>query len=96
MWQLGFANNLFIGKGGVLGPSEVEWDANAGCFMPSDQQFATHEVCSDEDELYSASDTSLDSDSEDLDQFTPEDYDVCARVSETEVARILRKRPLCL
>jgi hypothetical protein len=96
MWQLGFANNLFIGKGGVLGPSEVEWDANAGCFMPSDQQFATHEVCSDEDELYSASDTSLDSDSEDLDQFTPEDYDVCARVSETEVARTLRKRPICL
>jgi hypothetical protein len=79
MWQLGFTNNLFIAKGGVLGPSEVEWDNNSGCFMPK-KPLVPHEDFSDDDELYCASDTSFDSDSDDLDQFTEEDYDLCARV----------------
>jgi hypothetical protein len=63
MWQLGFANNIFIGKGGVLGPSEVEWDANAGCFMPTVQEVGPQQDCSsDDDVMYSASDASFDSD----------------------------------
>ena len=63
MWQLEFANNLFIDKVGVLGPSEVEWDGNAGCFMPTVQEVGPQQDCSsDDDVMYSASDASFDSD----------------------------------
>ena len=94
MWQLGFANNLFISKGGVLGPCEVEWDANGGCFMPTENQLAPHLLCiSDDDEDYSASDASFDSDSDDLDEFTEEDYALCGRIPAHEGRRPLRTRP---
>ena len=93
MWQLGFANNLFISKGGVLGPCEVEWDANGGCFMPTEDQLAPNLLCiSDDDEDYSASDASFDSDSDDLDEFTEEDYALCGRIPAHEGRRPLRTR----
>ena len=95
MWQLGFANNLFIANGGVLGPSEVHWDTNSGCFMPKDELISL-EDCPDDDELYSPSEASFDSDSDDLDEFTLEDCELCASVPDGADGRILRTRHLTL
>jgi hypothetical protein len=75
MWQLGFANNLFIAKGGVLGPCEVTWDSDSACFIPNGD--IDHDADTDLDELYSDSDNGDETDSEDLDTFTPEDLQLC-------------------
>jgi hypothetical protein len=37
MWQLGFANNLFVGKGGLLGPSEITWDSASRRFIAKEE-----------------------------------------------------------
>jgi hypothetical protein len=96
MWQLGFANNLFINNVGVLGPSEVKWDPDAGCFIPQEEPQAEDD--SDSDELFSGSDVSSDTDSDIICDFTTEDFAVCATatVYNNHVGRTLRKRPYSL
>jgi hypothetical protein len=96
MWQLGFANNLFIANGGVLGPSEVKWDADAGCFIAKEQP--NLEDDSDNDELYSVSDDCSDTDSDVINDFTVEDIAVCATTTacHNHEGRNLRKRPYSL
>ena len=62
--------------------------------MPTENQLAPHLLCvSDDDEDYSASDASFDSDSDDLDDFTEEDYALCARIPAHEGGRPVRTRP---
>jgi hypothetical protein len=91
MWQLGFANNLFIANGGVLGPSEVTWDGDTGSFIYKEEI----EVA-DDDELYCVSDNSSDGDSDEIDDFTEEDYEVCGTACQNHEGRNLRKRPYSL
>lgn len=91
MWQLGFANNLFIANGGVLGPSEVTWDAETGGFIYKEEI-----VVEDDDELYCVSDNSSDGDSDEIDDFTEEDYEVCGTACQNHEGRNLRKRPYSL
>jgi hypothetical protein len=91
MWQLGFANNLFIANGGVLGPSEVTWDAESRSFIPKEE----NEV-EDDDELYCESDISSGEDSDDIEAFTVEDFEVCGTASHNNEVRNLRKRPYSL
>ena len=75
MWQLGFAQNLFIDKGGVLGPSEISWDPDSASFISKDDH-ASHSD-DDEDSLYYASDATSDTDSDNLDVLTPEELSMC-------------------
>jgi hypothetical protein len=37
MWQLEFATNVFIWKGGLLGPSEISWDSAYSCFIANER-----------------------------------------------------------
>ena len=96
MWQLGFANNLFIANGGVLGPSEVKWDGDAGCFIPKEEPEVLDD--SEDDELYSVSDVCSDTDSDVINDFTAEDFAVCATTTacHNQEGRNLRKRPYSL
>ena len=92
MWQLEFANNLFIGKGGVLGPTEICWDSTAACFIGNDV-IETIEVDDDGEEYTCDSDYS-DSDS-DLDApFTSEDLSLCGEASFEDASYPNRKRRL--
>ncbi len=75
MWQLGFVNNLFIAKGGILGPCEVTWDSDSACFIPNGD--IDPDADSDLDELYSDSEIDDDTDTDDLDTFTEEDMLLC-------------------
>ena len=93
MWQLGLADNLFIAKGCILGESEICWDPDNACFIANDLIVSGDE--SEVDDLYSVSDDLSDSDCDDLDDYTPEDWSICAQEVElVEVeSRNLRKRP---
>jgi hypothetical protein len=75
MWQLGFAQNLFIDKGGILGPSEISWDPDSASFIGKDDN-ASHSD-SDDESLYCASDATSDTDSDNLDVLTPEELSMC-------------------
>ena len=88
MWQLEFANNLFITKGGKLGPSEIAWDPMNACFLPSEE----NEVFdSDDDDEYTCGSDSSDCES-DLDVFTPEDFDMCVPGIDHDNSSVSRKR----
>jgi hypothetical protein len=94
MWQLGFAQNLFIAKGGCLGTSEICWDADTSSFVENvDMQ---HDDESDDDVLFNASDDSGDSDSDDIDVLTPDDLLLCNTEYIHVEGRNLRKRPFNL
>ena len=81
MWQLEFANNLFIAEGCKLGPSEIAWDASAACFV--DLPCEDNVVCdSGDDGDFSGGSGSSDSDSE-LEAYTCEDESLCAAVNST-------------
>jgi hypothetical protein len=88
MWQLGYANNLFIGKCEVLGPTQIAWDVTTACFIG--QLEGAHDDDA-EDDYYCSSDGD-DSDS-DLDApFTQEDNDLCTQAIEAESRLTPRKR----
>jgi hypothetical protein len=94
MWQLGFAQNLFIAKGGCLGTSEICWDADTSSFVENvDMQ---HDDESDDDVLFNASDDSGDSDSDDIEVLTPDDLLLCNTEYIHVEGRNLRKRPFNL
>jgi hypothetical protein len=61
MWQLGYANNLFIGKQEVLGPTEIVWHVPTSSFVIGTES-VTHDE-DDEDDYYYRSEAS-DSDSD--------------------------------
>ena len=90
MWQLEFANNLFIGKGGVLGPTEICWDSTAACFIANDV-IETIEIEDDGEEYICVSDDS-DSDSDIDAPFTSEDLTLCEEASYEDAPYTNRKR----
>ena len=92
MWQLEFANNLFIGKGGVLGPTEICWDSTAACFIANDV-IETIEIEDDGEEYICVSDDS-DSDSDIDAPFTSEDLSLCEEASYEDAPYTNRKRRL--
>ena len=88
MWQLEFANNLFIVNGGKLGPSQIAWDPLTACFIPSEEKDVFD---ADDDEDFSCGSGSSDSES-DFDVFTPEDLAICVPGSNHELPLVSRKR----
>jgi hypothetical protein len=80
MWQLQFANNLFIGHGGVLGPTEISWDSTTSSFIPKEDIYMGAEV--DEDDDYECTSDCSDTDS-DLDALpTREELALCDALSD--------------
>ncbi len=89
MWQLGFANNLFVGKGGLLGPSEINWDSASRSFIANDE-LVDDDDANDDD--FDGASVATDSDC-DLDELTPEDLSICDIVSCADDGRYaMRKR----
>jgi hypothetical protein len=80
MWQLQFAINLFIGHGGVLGPTEISWDSTTSSFIPKEDIYMGAEV--DEDDDYECTSDCSDTDS-DLDALpTREELALCDALSD--------------
>ena len=72
MWQLDFANDLFIDKGGTLGPPEICYDVNKEIW-----EYKMEHAVDVDDDPYSSDD--LDSDEDDSDS------DLDASISEDEL-----------
>jgi hypothetical protein len=92
MWQLEFANNLFIGKGAVLGPTQICWDNSASTFVLDGDRISDDEDNDDED--YEVGDDSSCSDG-DLDAFCVEDLTLSnSNVIDEQTRYAFRKRAL--
>ena len=74
MWQLDFANDLFIDKGGTLGPPEICYDVNKEIW-----EYKMEHAVDVDDDPYSSDD--LDSDEDDSDS----DLDACISEDELDV-----------
>jgi hypothetical protein len=79
MWQLEFANNVFIGQGAKLGPTEICWDSSEGKFVLDEDKCLNDADEADYD--YEIGDETSDSDCE-LDAFTAEDLSLCGPVHD--------------
>jgi hypothetical protein len=89
MWQLGFANYLFVGKGGLLGPSEINWDSASGSFIGK-EELGDADDDNDDDFDYASENTDSDCD---LDELTPEDLSICdTEVIDDDGRYAMRKR----
>jgi hypothetical protein len=89
MWQLGFANNLFVGKGELLGPSEINWDSASGSFIAKEE---LGDADDDNDDDFDYDSEATDSDC-DLDELTPEDLSICdTEVNDDDGRYAMRKR----
>ncbi len=94
MWQLEFANNLFIAKGGILGPTQIRWDSLESTFVLDADILNDDEDNNDED--YQGADDASGSD-DDLDAFTAEDMTLCdSTVNDVEARHSFRKRALSM
>jgi hypothetical protein len=75
--------------------SEISWDPDKACFIADDIESGDD---TDVDDVYSVLSDNSDSDCDDLDVFTPDDWSICAQ--EVEVPQVqginLRKRPYSL
>jgi hypothetical protein len=91
MWQLEFANNVFIAKSGILGPTEICWDSAESRFV-LDEHTSNNDV-DDEDDGYVSGDADSGSDAE-LDMFTADDLTLCHAVIHDRNRYIFRKRVL--
>ena len=91
MWQLGFANNLFVGKGGLLGPSEINWDP-ASCSFIANEQLVDDDDAYDDD--FDGASIATDSDC-DLDELTPEDLSICDIESLADEDRYAMRKRRC-
>jgi hypothetical protein len=92
MWQLEYANDLFIDKGGALGKSEICYDVDAEIWEYNS------EVADDADENQYCSDDhdSSDGDSDsDLEAFTLEDTELCCFAGSEDKRYGLRAPCLC-
>ena len=89
MWQLGYANNLFIGKQEVLGPTEIVWDVTTSSFV-LDTDSVTHDDDDEDDYCYDseASDSDSDCDS----PLTPDENSMCVELTNEESRYTFRKR----
>jgi hypothetical protein len=89
MWQLGYANNLFIGKQEVLGPTEIVWDVTTSSFV-LDTDSVTHDDDDEDDYCYlsEASDSDSDRDS----PLTPDENSMCVDLTNEESRYTFRKR----
>ncbi len=85
MWQLEFAHNLFIGKGELLGKSEITWDTTSACFI-ADEDLV--DDLDDEDCDFETASEGTDSDS-DLDLYTPEDMSICEQGKRCRMCDLL-------
>ena len=74
MWQLDFANDLFIDKGGTLGPPEICYDVNKEIW-----EYKMENAVDVDDDPYSSED--FDSDEDDSDS----DLDACISEDELDV-----------
>ena len=93
MWQLDFANDLFIAKGGTLGKPEICYDVETEIW-----EYMSDEEHDTDDDHYSCDDIDIsDDDSEsDLEPFTPEDYDLCVYAGVDLNRYGLRERSVCV
>ena len=89
MWQLEFANNVFIGQGAKLGPTEICWDSSEGKFVLDEDKCLNDADEADYD--YEIGDETSDSDCE-LDAFTAEDLSLCGPVFHDDNRYTFRKR----
>jgi hypothetical protein len=93
MWQLDYANDLFIAKAGTLGKPEICYDVDAEIW----EYISDDEDDSDDDQYSSEDKESSDEDSDsDLEAYTLEDVEQCTfEVEGVEDKRYgLRARPL--
>jgi hypothetical protein len=91
MWQLEFANNLFIGKGDMLGTTEICWDSSTASFI-TDDDVAIEENQAENDDyeyVYDTSDTDSDIDA----GLTPDDLGLCLPLCDEVTRYSFRKRP---
>jgi hypothetical protein len=91
MWQLELATQIFIPKGGILGPSEIKFDP----FEEIWEYVSDDEL--DDDDDYSMTSGSSRSDSDtDLDDLLPEEKAQCVyNLEEEQVLRYsMRKRTI--
>ncbi len=89
MWQLEFANNVFIGPGAKLGPTEICWGSSESKFVFGEHT-CLHDV-DDHDNDYELVDDTSDSDDE-LDAFTADDLSLCGGVVHDDYRYTFRKR----
>ena len=84
MWQLEFANQLFITNGGTLGPSEVIYDAHQQIW-----EYASDNDAEDDADDYSITSVTSSTEGEsDLEEYQPEDASQCVyNANEDEVRR---------
>jgi len=93
MWQLNYANDLFIGKSSVLGKSEISYDVEGEIWeYDSDDDLDADDdpYCSD------LSESEAESSDSDLEPFTPEDDEQCVFVGYSDSRYGLRERPVCV
>ncbi len=79
-----------IGKGGVLGPTEICWDSTASCFIANDE-IEKIEIDDDGEEYTCRSDFS-DSDSYIDASFTSEDLSLCGEAGNEDAPYTNQKR----
>ncbi len=92
MWQLEFANQLFIANGGTLGPSEVIFDPHEQIW-----EYVSDNDAEEDDDQYSITSVTSSTESDcDLEDFLPEDASQCVYTAdEDEIRRYsMRKRPI--
>jgi hypothetical protein len=93
MWQLDYANDLFVDKGGTLGKSEICYDVQAAIWEYNEDvadDLEDDQYCSDDEDF-----SDDDSDSE-LEAFTMEDTELCIFDGPADTRYGLRERPVCL
>jgi hypothetical protein len=89
MWQLDYANDLFVAKGGTLGKEEICYDVDAEIWDYNSDV----EDEGDDDEYCSDDNQSSDDDSgSDLDPFTLEDAEQCKYEGVVDARYDLRER----
>jgi hypothetical protein len=92
MWQLGFANNLFVGKGGLLGLSVINWDSASRRFIAKEE---LAEADDDNDDDFDYASEATDSDC-DLDELTLEDLSICDIDSFADDGRYAMRKRRCI
>jgi hypothetical protein len=89
MWQLDYANDLFVAKGGTLGKEEICYDVDAEIWdynSDVEEEGDDDEYCSDDNE------SSDDDSGSDLEPFTLEDTEQCKYECVVDARYVLRDR----
>jgi hypothetical protein len=93
MWQLHFADDLFVDKGAKLGKSEISYDVDAEIWA-----YNSDDIVDQDDDEYSSdeSESSDDGSDSDLEPFTPEDAEQCVFTGVADTRYGMRERPVCV